>query len=114
MTPEQWAALISAAGVGAVLPKLFDIIAKAIGGKVGRERDGVAYERKLRQLAEDDADKEATKRRKMQEYASQIRIIVMEECGVAEHRLPPWPEENTIPRVRDLRGTATQNEEQSQ
>jgi hypothetical protein len=99
MTPEQIAALAIAFGGGSVITAVVNALIKAASGRVGRERDSVSYERRLRFESDDRADKEAAKRRILQEYASALRSMAVQH-GVQETSLPPWPDDTTLPRAR--------------
>jgi hypothetical protein len=99
MTPGEWAALLASIGAGAILLKTFEALYKWIGGKAGRERDMVAYERTRASAADaraDAADREleieARVRRKTQEYAARLRRDLIER-GADPSDLPPWPSE---------------------
>lgn len=99
MTPEQWAALLVAIGAGAIGRDLVGALIKWLGGKVGRERDVVAYERARAKEEQDRADEldrkldfETRVRRKTQEYAARLRRQAIEN-GTPVADLPPWPSE---------------------
>lgn len=99
MTPAEWAALLASLGAGAVILKLVEAAFKWIGGKAGRERDIVAFERSRAsdEQARGDAldrklDTETRKRRKATEYAAVLRRVAIEH-GVLASELPPWPSE---------------------
>lgn len=99
MTPEQWATLLVALGVGAIGRDLVTALIKGIGGKAARERDIVAQERQRardEQQRADDLDRrldfETRVRRKTQEYAAKLRRQAIEN-GTPVADLPPWPSE---------------------
>src|SRR6478609_5588445 len=101
LTAQDWAVLIAAFGGGALIPQISKAIYKKITGAVGAERRGIGYERQR-------ADDEASKRRRVEEHASTLRRIIIENCGPML-TLPDWPIEQTIPR-RQLAGKE-ENEE---
>jgi len=90
MTVEQLTALVIAIGSAPVVMKTIDWI-KAV--RTGKAREEKANNRNaLGRLvaAEDRADMEASYRRVMQEYASQLRRLLV-EWGYPEDKLPQWP-----------------------
>lgn len=99
MTPEQWASLLASVGAGAILLKLIEALYKWIGGKAGRERDVIVYERKRANDADDRADVldrkldvETRNRRRATEYAAVLRRFAIDR-GALPSELPPWPSE---------------------
>lgn len=113
MDAQSWAALITALGVGAVLPEIVKAIIRAISGKVGREQSAVEYERKnardadtralVEQQRADQADerldKEIVKRRTAEGYAAHLeRVLIrngipLDELTQPSIRLPGRPGE---------------------
>ena len=98
-TAAEWAAILSATGVGAILLKAGEVLWKWLGGRAGRERDAVTYERKRADEADDRADKldrkldiETRARRTAVEYAARLRRHNIEHCGEGAS-LPEWPKE---------------------
>lgn len=85
------AALLGAGGLGAVLKDVIVGIVKAIGGMsiktekrkmdIVEERDEAVYDR----------DKEAKKRRILEEAHAELRRWVIERYNVPQAELPPWP-----------------------
>lgn len=104
LTAQDWAVLIAAFGGGALIPQISKAIYKKITGAVGAERRGIEYERQR-------ADVEASKRRRVEEHASTLRRIIIENCG-PQLTLPDWPIENTVPR-RVSAGRDNETEEDS-
>lgn len=104
-TTENVVAIISALGGGAILATLIQALIRWLGGRAGRERNAVDYERKLRREAEARADTaerqldhEASARRKQAEYSSQLRRKMIEH-GIPVEEIPLWPmDASTIPR----------------
>ncbi|GAB3616037.1 hypothetical protein GCM10027416_05940 [Okibacterium endophyticum] len=98
MTPQEWAAILTAVGVGAIGKELVAWAIKAITGRTSRQRheiDRTAAERdeaRARELEErrradresKRADDEARKRRVLQEHASALRSMLFERG-----RIPP-------------------------
>jgi hypothetical protein len=107
VTVQDIVALISALGGGAVLLRLIQSLGKWIGGKAGRERDAVEYERRRADEAQRRADEaereldhEAMVRRKQAEYSSLLRRKMIEH-GVPEESIPAWPvDAATMPRAK--------------
>lgn len=89
-TTEQWVALLSALGVGSLLPMIVKAVFKLVTGMIGAEKRGI-------ESAVQRADDEASKRRRVEEHASKLRRIIIENCG-EDLVLPDWPIENTTPR----------------
>jgi hypothetical protein len=56
MSPENWAAILTALGVGTLISEIVRAIIKAVSGRVGRERSGIEYEVARRKQVEKDAD----------------------------------------------------------
>lgn len=108
---QSWAQIIAALGVGTLLLEGGKAIWRWMSGRVGRERDAVSYERKLRQEADtrfleeqrraDELDRkldaEIALRRRIVGIAARYerRLIA---AGVDTHELEIWPEETTLPR----------------
>jgi len=90
MSAAEITALVIALGSA---PLLMEAIKGFKAWKSGRAREERANNRNaLGRLvkAEERADNEASYRRKMQEYASSLRRILV-ELGYPEDKLPPWP-----------------------
>jgi hypothetical protein len=99
MSPEQWASILAAVGVGSILTEAFRALWKWVGGKAGRELNVVERERKRADAERDRADEadrekdiEARRRRKAQEYAAKLRRVSIEH-GIPLSDLPAWPTE---------------------
>ena len=97
-TATEWASVLSALGVGAILLKGGEVLWKWLGGRAGRERDAVAYERNRADEADGRADSldrkldiETKRRRAATEYAARLRRHHIEHCGA--DGLPEWPTE---------------------
>lgn len=72
--------ILSTLGIGAILLKLFEGIFQWATGRSKREHD--AWQQR---------DTEAKKRRKLEEYAHQLRHDLI-DLGVPQDKLPPWPD----------------------
>lgn len=108
---EGWASIIAALGVGTILLEGSKALFRWGSGRVGRERDAVTYERKLRveadqrALAEqaradaldDKLDREIALRRDITRIAGRYehRLVVL---GADPATLETWPVETTVPR----------------
>lgn len=80
---QEIAIVLGAIGGGAFIREAVSAVWRAATGREGRRR------------ADSDAgwrarDREATKRRKLQEYATHLRMELV-AAGVPMHELPPWP-----------------------
>jgi hypothetical protein len=96
VTPEIITAILGVGGLAALLPKVIDGWVAWRSGKATSEK---ARNRSLLERiadAEKRAEAEADFRRMLEEYAGQLRILLI-GAGYAMHRLPPWPVRN-IPR----------------
>jgi len=97
-TQQIWAAVLSSAGFFTFLTVIATGVGKHLNGTAGRERIrnmGMKEQRNeaWAEAAKSDAlaDREAHNRRLTEEYASQLRRLLMERHGVQEDQLPPWP-----------------------
>ena len=105
-TAELITVLIGTGGIGALMKVGADGLRAWRTGHAQAERNRnrtlmdrvVAAERRADD-AECDADAEAAYRRIIQEYASQLRRLLM-ECGTPAERIPEWPERPGV-RARD-------------
>ena len=93
------AALIGAGGLTVLAPQIFTGIRGLIDGRHQREkqeavdalsqRDAAVRERNQ---AERVRSAEASRRRRVEEYASLLRRTLIETCGIEPGQLPPWPD----------------------
>ena len=83
MTATEWAAIITALGVGATSKEL---VGGAIAWLTGRQE--VERTRARRIIIE--RDHAESDRRRMAEHASELRRLLIEK-GVPTDELPPWP-----------------------
>lgn len=97
MTPEQWAAIIAAAGLPLILSKVVDGIAAWRSGRAAdeRRRNSEAASRIARTetaLAECRRilDGESTYRRLLAEHAHHLRSLLL-DAGWSPSDLPEWP-----------------------
>jgi hypothetical protein len=90
MTPEMWTAILGIGGVAAIIPKLIDGILAWRTGRAATEknRNRTLLERVAD--AEKRAENEADFRRALEEYAGQLRIMLI-GAGFTMDRLPAWP-----------------------
>lgn len=95
-TAQIIVSLLGAGGGGAVLVALVNGIMKQISGAAGRERvrNSSLEEQRIKAIEERDeardaAEAEATKRRKIAEYASVLRRQ-LNEAGITP---APWPDD---------------------
>lgn len=103
MDVQSWAALITALGVGAVLPQIVRAIINAVSGRVGREQSAVEYERKnardadARALVEqrradsldEKLDSEIVRRRAAEGYAAHLeRVLIRHGISLDEITQP--------------------------
>ncbi len=93
---ETVVAIITALGLREVIPRLVEGAVRHWTGRATRERSRVDELVQERDRAEDERDRQARWRRKLQEYASQIRSLLIER-GVRPEEIPPWPPEPTRP-----------------
>ncbi len=102
MTLAEVAALITALGGGAIIPLIGQAIRRHYTGRAGRERSRIDELVRARACAERDRDHQAKWRRILQEYASQLRSILIER-GVPASDLPPVPSEPRRDHEREHR-----------
>lgn len=76
--------LIAALGGGAFFREVAAGIFKAVTGKQTKERQAI-------RVAWAERDEEATKRRILAEYASQVRRVAI-DAGIKPEQLPPFPD----------------------
>lgn len=91
MTPEMWTAIIGVGGFSVIIPKLVDGI---IAWRTGRAQNEKVHNQSiLDRLAESErrSQSEAELRRKLEEYAGTLRLLLV-QAGIAAERIPPWPD----------------------
>jgi hypothetical protein len=90
VTPEMWTAILGIGGIAAIIPKLIDGILAWRTGRATTEknRNRTLLERVAD--AEKRAENEADFRRALEEYAGQLRIMLI-GAGFTMDRLPAWP-----------------------
>lgn len=90
MTPELITAILGVGGLAAILPKVIEGFLAWRSGRIQTEksRNRTLLERVAD--AEKRAENEADFRRKLEEYAGQLRILLI-GAGWAMHRIPAWP-----------------------
>jgi hypothetical protein len=84
-------AVLGIGGIGAITPKIIDGLTAWRTGKAQREKanNRTALSRLVAET--ERADREAAFRRKLEEYASGLRRMLI-QLGVPEDKLPPWPQ----------------------
>lgn len=90
MTPELITALLGVGGLSVIIPKVIDGLRAWKSGRAVAEK--VNNRSLLSRLtdAEARAEAEATFRRKLEEYAGALRLLLV-QAGVPAEKLPPWP-----------------------
>jgi len=90
VTPELVTALLGAGGLSLIIPKVIDGLRAWRSGRAAAEK--VNNRSLLSRLtdAEARAEAEAGFRRKLEEYAGTLRLLLV-NAGVPAHKLPPWP-----------------------
>lgn len=90
MTPELLTAILGVGGLAAIVPKLVDgLLAWRSGRAVAEKGRNRSILERLAD-AEERAEVESGFRRKLEEYASQLRVMLV-AAGVPAEKLPPWP-----------------------
>ena len=116
MTASDVAGILTALGVGTLLPMIIKGVGRWITGRAGRQRDAVADERRRADAAEkwadrrvaaadaradeaqERADMEARNRGRIAETAAEYRRT-LQLNGIDPDDVEPWPAlEKTIPR----------------
>lgn len=89
-TPEIITAILGVGGLGYILPKLIDGFRAWRSGKAAEEK--TKNQSLLARLvdAEARAEREATFRRTLEEYAGALRRMLV-ELGMPAEKLPAWP-----------------------
>ncbi len=85
------ALVLAALGGGATAQLAGKALWSWITGKPKRERDAIAYERTRADNADRRADAEASHRRRVQEYASELRGVLLAN-GIDLDEIPGWPD----------------------
>jgi hypothetical protein len=96
MTPEMWTAIIGVGGFSVIIPKLVDGL---IAWRTGRAQNEKAQNQSiLDRLAESEkrSEHEAELRRKLEEYAGALRLLLV-NAGIPLHKIPPWPDKADPP-----------------
>ena len=92
MDPAVVAALIGGAGLGPVVVTVTKALLAWATGAADRERDRLKELVAERDLWKDRADRSAEWRRSLQEYVTQLRLLLIGE-GVRPEDIPPHPAE---------------------
>jgi hypothetical protein len=93
MTPELITAIIGVGGLAAIIPKLIDGLIAWRSGRAAMEKNRNQSVLERLTEAERRAENEADYRRLLEDYAGQLRVLLI-GLGVTLHRLPPWPVRN--------------------
>jgi hypothetical protein len=90
MTPELITAIIGVGGLAAIVPKLIDGWVAWRSGRAATEKG--KNQSLLERLADSErrGEAEADFRRKLEEYAGALRLLLI-QAGIPPHRIPPWP-----------------------
>ncbi|HXH34317.1 MAG TPA: hypothetical protein VNJ54_07890 [Plantibacter sp.] len=84
MSAQDWATILVAIGAGAIFKELVVVIGKALTGRLGQRRNEV--DRAFR-----ERDREASRRRKLEESLSHHRRLMNEAPCIPIESIPPWP-----------------------
>jgi hypothetical protein len=90
MTPELWTAVLGIGGISAVIPVLIDGLKAWRSGRAATEKNRNRSIIERLADAEKRAENEADFRRALEEYAGQLRILLI-GAGFTMDRLPAWP-----------------------
>jgi hypothetical protein len=90
VTAELITAILGVGGLAAILPKLVDGWLAYRSGRVQTEKSRNRSILERLADAEKRAENEADFRRALEDYAGQLRILLI-GAGYAMHRVPPWP-----------------------
>lgn len=85
MGTQEWIALITGLGGGPLILAVVRAVWRATTGREGRRRSEV-------DRAWQERDREATKRRRLEEFASLLRRRLLEAPCVDDSTVPTWPE----------------------
>jgi hypothetical protein len=90
VTPELITAILGVGGLGLIVPKIIDGLQAWRSGRADEEKatNQSLFKRML--AAESRAEREAIFRRMIEEYAAQLRVLLV-QLGHPPDRLPPWP-----------------------
>ena len=91
MSPELLTAILGAGGLAAIVPKLIDGLKAWRSGRALEEKDKNKGLVDRLAAAEVRLEAEIIWRRANEEYAAQLRRILIEVYGVPADHLPPWP-----------------------
>lgn len=91
MSPELLTAILGAGGLAAIVPKLIDGLKAWRSGRALEEKDKNKGLVDRLAVAETRLEAEIVWRRANEEYAAQLRRILIEVYGVPADALPPWP-----------------------
>lgn len=108
MDAQTLATILGAGGVGFLAQQLFTGVRGLLDGRHQREKEQNvdALTQRDSAVRERDASdraraQEASARRRVEEYASLLRRMLIEQCGIEPARLPPWPAVDQRPAPPD-------------
>lgn len=90
MSPELITAIIGVGGLAAIIPKVIEGFTAWRTGRAVNEKGRNQTLLSRVTSADRRAESEADFRRKLEEYAGTLRLMLV-ELGVPAHKLPPWP-----------------------
>lgn len=90
MTPELMTAILGVGGLAAIVPKIIDGVSAWLSGRAKAEKGRNQTVLHKLSAADRRAESEAEFRRALEEYAGQLRLLLV-NSGVPVASLPPWP-----------------------
>jgi hypothetical protein len=100
MTPELITALIGVGGLAAIIPKVIDGLSAWLSGRAKTEKAKNQTILSKLSAADRRAEAEAEFRRALEEYAGQLRLLLI-NAGVPPAAIPPWPVREHTRRATD-------------
>lgn len=88
---QALASLATALGLGAAVPTLIKGVSAHWTGRAGRERTRIQQAEHDRQRADERASRAVVQTHDWREYASHLRALLIEQCGIHPRDLPPRP-----------------------
>lgn len=100
MTPELITAILGVGGLAAIIPKIIDGFGAWLSGRAKAEKGRNQTVLSKLSAADRRAESEAEFRRQLEEYAGQLRLLLV-NAGVPAASLPPWPVREHTRRATD-------------
>jgi hypothetical protein len=100
MTPELLTAILGVGGLAAIVPKIIDGVSAWLSGRAKTEKARNQTVLSRLSAADRRAENEAEFRRVLEEYAGQLRLMLV-NAGVPASALPPWPVREHTRRATD-------------